>query len=278
MSLQVIKGGTPAELGTAEYIWVDGVGDFHSKTRVIGVYPGDKGLVPRIENWETHLHGELLYLEPCYYLPHPFNPQPAFLVLCEVWNPDGSPHKSNTRLRLRNFVKREGGRTISQVGFRQGLDHSRSTTDWKAAQDHLLRCIDAGVMLHSARICLEQGAWWYKVGRRDFDEGLGQNHPLTMCDHLVLSRFMLELAAREAGAELELGGLQGAVYFSTADIREDSDVAVACADVIRNTPTTWWTPVVSTRTGYLELRGLKPLFDPYPVVSHLMETLSQEPQ
>lgn len=275
MVFRVIDGGkTPAQLGTAEYIWVDGVGDFHTKTRVIGVFPGEGGLVPRIETWTTLYESQELRLEPAYYLPHPFNPMPAFLVLCWVFHPDGAPHEMNTRFRLRQLVTHEKGRSFTQLGFKQGFTGSGSVADWKAAQDHLLRCIDAGIMIHSARICLEQRSWWYKIGRRaDYDEGLGQNHPLTMCDHLLLSRYILEYASREADADLELGGPRGTLFFSTATLREEETALVVAADVARDLEEV---PDVFIREGRLEIRGLHPIFDPYPITVRLMEALSEE--
>ena len=146
MGLRVIDGGEPPELGTAEYIWSDSQGNFHTKTRVIPVFHGPEGAEPKIEPWTTQ--GAII--SPCYYIPNPYLPQPAYLVLCEVCDADNKPVSYNTRASLRALLHKEGGRTLSEWGFCQQYGTDEGLSGWKAAQDHLLRCVDASIRIVSS--------------------------------------------------------------------------------------------------------------------------------
>jgi len=279
MGLRVIDGGKAPQIGVAEYVWVDAIGDFHTKTRVIPVFEGEGGLVPQIEAWSASWRGERerILLSPCHYTVNPYMEQPSFIVLCEVRDPQDNPHKINTRHLLRKLIHREGGRSFSEWGFKQEFQGSlaiNSDKEWKAVQDHLLRCIDAGLMVHSARTCDEEALWNFKIGRRgDLDGPRGQDYPLLVCDHLLTTRFLLERASQENGAALELAG-EGVVYFSTAEMREDESVLHAAASVLSSvTPLRGWKPEICIREGYLEARGLKPAFDPYTATAFLLGTL-----
>src|SRR5258708_3609486 len=89
----------------AEYIWTDGqkpTAKLRSKTKIID------GPVRKLEDiplWgfdgssteQAEGHFSDCMLKPVYYVSDPINGEPNILVMCEVLNPDGTPHASNTR-------------------------------------------------------------------------------------------------------------------------------------------------------------------------------------
>jgi glutamine synthetase len=46
-------------------------------------------------------------LEPIKMYKNPIDPMGmSYIVLCEVMNPDGTPHESNTRAKLREIIEK----------------------------------------------------------------------------------------------------------------------------------------------------------------------------
>lgn len=98
----------------AEYIWMDGqrpTAKLRSKTKIIA------GSVRRLEdipNWgfdgssteQAEGHSSDCMLKPVYYIPDPVRKGDNILVMCEVLNPDGTPHVSNTRHILAKLVEK----------------------------------------------------------------------------------------------------------------------------------------------------------------------------
>ena len=109
----------------AEYIWIDGqkpVAKLRSKTKILeevikGYLTEDvselvkDGLLPKwgfdgssTEQAEGHFSDCMLV--PVFFVPDPVRGGENILVLCEVMNPDGSPHPSNTRAVLREVYEK----------------------------------------------------------------------------------------------------------------------------------------------------------------------------
>ena len=101
---------------TAEYIWLDGYSpepNLRSKVKIIREWQGNPKDVVFFPEWsfdgsstqqaEGHFSDRIL--KPIRVIPNPFdktffnhrNIPKSYLVLCEVMNPDGTPHKSNLR-------------------------------------------------------------------------------------------------------------------------------------------------------------------------------------
>src|SRR3989344_5944233 len=89
----------------AEYIWLDGrkpTAKLRSKTKVIN---GPVRAVADIPLWgfdgssteQAEGHFSDCMLKPVSFVTDPINKAPNILVMCEVLNPDGTPHPSNTR-------------------------------------------------------------------------------------------------------------------------------------------------------------------------------------
>jgi hypothetical protein len=227
MTLRVIDGGKDAKLSVAEYVWVAPDGNTLSQVKAVPAYEGEDGLVPEVRApWVV----DDIVLSPCFYTVDPFQPQPAFLVLCETRHPNGDSTAWNSRAKLREAVHHEGGRRLADWVFHQKV--WKEAAGWKPTQDFFLRCIDAGLMIRSA--CFDpKRLWWFQIGRRGggLDRPLGQNYTLEMCDHLVLARHLLKKAALERGLEDHINlAASNHVLFSTVEMREDPKVAKAVAD------------------------------------------------
>jgi len=95
----------------AEYIWIDGqrpTAKLRSKTKIIKLAMGPT----KIPDWgfdgssTEQAEGNFsdCMLLPAAFVPDPIRGESNILVMCEVMNPDGSPHPSNTRAILRELV------------------------------------------------------------------------------------------------------------------------------------------------------------------------------
>jgi glutamine synthetase len=97
-----------------EYIWLDGSDNpnFRSKTKVYG----DKGETTYPEwSFDGSSTGQATegedtdcILKPVFDVKDPFRGNPHRLVLCEVFNADGTPHETNKRHKLRETLESLG--------------------------------------------------------------------------------------------------------------------------------------------------------------------------
>jgi glutamine synthetase len=89
-----------------EYLWLDGYKpepNLRSKTKVMDLedYKGDMNVLPiwafdGSSTMQADGHSSDLLLQPCAIYPDPERNN-GWLVMCEVLNPDETPHASNTR-------------------------------------------------------------------------------------------------------------------------------------------------------------------------------------
>jgi len=206
-----------------EYIWLDGYKpdqNFRSKTKIIDMASFD-GDVSRLPIWafdgsstrqaEGNFSDLLLY--PVRSYPDPGR-RDAFFVLCEVYNPDGTPHESNTRNGLEDdpemWIGFEQEYVISvdgkPLGFPkdgypapQGQYYCAVGAGNVAGRDfvetHLDDCLDAGLSLSGINAEVLLGQWEYQV----FAKG-----SLKACDDLMISRYMLHRLGEFYGYKIDL--------------------------------------------------------------------------
>ena len=88
-----------------EYIWLDGYGNPRSKTKVTYQKKPEKIEDVEIPLWNYDgsstgqaegSHSEII-LKPQSVFPDPFRAGDSLMVLCDTYNPDMTPHSSNTR-------------------------------------------------------------------------------------------------------------------------------------------------------------------------------------
>ena len=100
-----------------EYIWLDGSEpqQLRSKTKIVSFKTSENN-ISHYSMWSFDGSSTLqakagkgqntdCLLKPVFVVDDPFRGNPHKLVLCEVLNPDGTPHKTNNRIKLAETVK-----------------------------------------------------------------------------------------------------------------------------------------------------------------------------
>ena len=91
-----------------EYIWIDSDGNTRSKIKIIQK-PNNQLTLEEISEWnfdgsstgQAEGKDSDIIIKPCSFYPNPFVDYiEGYLVMCDCWNKDGSPHVSNHRVKL----------------------------------------------------------------------------------------------------------------------------------------------------------------------------------
>ena len=104
----------------AEYLWIDGDANVRGKTRVLSTDVSERVLKssrPHLEipewNYDGSSTGQAdgsdseVIIKPCAVFNDPFRGNDNILVLCDTYYPDGTPHKTNTRIDALKIFERE---------------------------------------------------------------------------------------------------------------------------------------------------------------------------
>ena len=243
----------------AEYIWMDGhqpTQKLRSKTKIID---GPVTNLEQIPNWgfdgsstmQAEGHASDCMLKPVSFVNDPIRNGDNILVMCEVLNPDGSDHQSNTRAHLRKVVEKygdnepwfgieqeytffqgrsplgwpEGGYPAPQGPFYCGVG-ADEVFGRDIVEEHMEACITAGISISGINAEVMPGQWEYQVGP------IGA---LESGDQLWISRWLLYRIAEDYGVSATLhpkpikGDWNGAgahTNFSTKAMREDGGIKV----------------------------------------------------
>jgi glutamine synthetase len=216
----------------AEYIWLDGTlpsQSTRSKTRMVEVNDRDKLSLADFPKWnydgsstyQADGKNSDLFLEPVCFVNDPIRGGDNVLVLCEVFNPDGTPHKTNYRATLREVLNSGARKNDPWFGFEQEytLFQDNQPLGWPkggypapqgpfycgvgpnkvygrdVVETHSKACIDAGLMLYGINAEVMPGQWEFQIGHRGFNNETGD--PLTVSDHLWLARWLLHRVCEE---------------------------------------------------------------------------------
>ncbi|NCN42475.1 glutamine synthetase [bacterium] len=261
----------------AEYIWQDGTRPtqkLRSKTRIIAT---DDSLDVKLElfpEWSfdgssTNQAGggdSDCILQPVLFVRDPIRGPGNYLVLCEVYDPDGkTPHKTNNRAELRRVLDAGAAKTEPWIGFEQEytlLDGQRplgfpdvgfpapqgpyycgvgsdEAFGREVVEAHTEACIDAGIMIYGINAEVMPGQWEFQIGYRGVDSESAD--PLTVSDHTILARWLIFRIGEEFGVGATLhpkpvrGDWNGTgmhTNFSTAPMREASTGKAAMENAI----------------------------------------------
>lgn len=218
--------------GFAEYIWLDGAQptqQLRSKARVVGVprnpspadFPG-WGFDGSSTGQATGEDSDCL-LQPVRVARDPRRGAGSHLVLCEVLNPDGTPHASNRRAELRDILQAAGPEADPWAGFEQeytiydadrplgfpangypapqGPYYCSVGSDVafgrQLADAHAEACLAAGLMIYGINAEVMPGQWEFQIGTRGRTDEPAD--ALTMADHLWLARFLLHREGERFG-------------------------------------------------------------------------------
>ena len=233
-----------------EYLWLDGCSptQIRYKTKVVK----DFGRTDEAPVWgfdgssteQADGGSSDCVLKPVRVYPNPLESKSA-IIFCEVWNPDDTPHETNTRRKLEETLEDLESDIDEWVGYEQeytlyDLDTSKPY-GWpdvgepppqgdyycgrnigeKISREHLNACIDAGISICGTNAEVMLGQWEYQIGAG------GSIH---MSDDLWVARWLLERIAEKHEVVVSLhpkpisGDWNGAgchTNFSTKEMRED---------------------------------------------------------
>ncbi|MFI0722834.1 glutamine synthetase [Streptomyces sp. NPDC021224] len=243
----------------AEYIWIDGTtptAKLRSKTRILAdgaelpIWGFDGSSTNQAEG-----HASDRVLKPVASFPDPIRGGDDVLVLCEVFNIDGTPHESNTRAALREVAEKfadqeslfgieqeytffqgsrplgfpENGFPAPQGGYYCGVG-ADEIFGRPVVEKHLENCLAAGLGLSGINAEVMPGQWEFQVGPLS---------PLEVADHLWVARWLLYRTAEDFGISATLdpkpakGDWNGAgahTNFSTKAMREDYAAIIEAAE------------------------------------------------
>jgi glutamine synthetase len=248
-----------------EYVWLDGYKSKNTRSKVRYVewtMDSESGnmsresVLDRIPDWNfdgsstkqavTENSDIILVPVKVYHNPMEQSEMPSFIVLCETYNTDGSPHESNHRHQLENVLDSDIWFAVEQeytlmdvetdkpVGFskkenvqEQGEYYcgngGANVTNRFIVEQHAFACIQSGISIYgtNAEVLLSQ--WEYQ---------LNPNNAIDMADDLWVSRFLLQRICEDYGVYASFhpkpisGDWNGAgahINFSTEYMRENSD-------------------------------------------------------
>lgn len=204
----------------AEYIWIDGTeptAKLRSKTKAIDRFKGEE--TPTLASFpEWGFDGSSTNqapgdssdcaLKPVFFCEDPIRGEGNFLVLCEVFNADGTPHPTNTRAKLREAVAKHTEAPECWFGFEQEYTLFRGSrplgfpengfpppqgpyycgvgADEVMGRDlveaHMLACSKAGLKLSGVNAEVMPGQWEFQIGPATTLQG---------GDHLWIARWLL---------------------------------------------------------------------------------------
>jgi len=211
-------------LKICEYIWLDGdqpVCKIRSKTKVIHLSED-----PELEDFSVWsfdgsstkqaIGGDSdCLLKPVCFVRDSLADGGDYLVLCEVQDPDGSVHKSNTRSVLREALDKGGNKFEPWIGFEQEYtifkrnkplgwpEHgspapqgpyycgvgSEQIFGREIAVEHAHACIEADLIYYGMNAEVMPGQWEFQIGYRGI---LEKNiDALSICDHMWIARWLL---------------------------------------------------------------------------------------
>ncbi|MCX7126292.1 MAG: glutamine synthetase beta-grasp domain-containing protein [Gammaproteobacteria bacterium] len=211
-------------LSQATYIWLDGTEPTQTLRCKMRILEHSKGemVISDFPEWgfdgsstnQASGHDSDLILQPVFFTRDPLLDEGNYLVLCEVMNPDGTPHITNKRAKLRKLMG-EVAKQEPWFGFEQEYTLFRGTQPlgWpdrgypapqgpfycgvgadevfgrEMVEEHTQACIDANLMIFGTNAEVMPGQWEFQIGYRGISTESAD--PLTVSDHLWVARWLL---------------------------------------------------------------------------------------
>lgn len=203
----------------AEYIWIDAHGELRSKTKTISMngVPPEWGFDGSSTDQADGENSDCI-LKPVKYCSDPIRNLPCALVLCEVYNADGTPGKGNYRARAVDVYKKSKG-AIPMFGFEQEytLMKDDKYLGWKdekglkklpeqgpfycgvgegkeygseVGEIHMFGCLAAKLKWCGKNAEVMPGQHEFQIGPGD---------PIDIADDVWLARYLLQKVAQKRG-------------------------------------------------------------------------------
>ncbi len=205
-----------------EYIWLDGykpIQSLRSKTKIVNNFSGHLSDCPLWSfdgsSTEQAPGGSSdCLLQPVYCVPDPQRKN-AYLVMCEVLNPDGTAHESNARATIDDddndfwfgfeqeyFLWNPD--TDKPLGFPEGgfpgpqgpyycSVGAANNFGRQIVEDHLDACLEAGLNIEGINAEVATGQWEFQT----FAKGAKQAGDITW-----LARYLLERTGEKYGVAI----------------------------------------------------------------------------
>ena len=249
----------------AEYLWLDGkqpTQELRSKTRLLPFATNTTPTLSSFPNWsfdgsstyQAQGSQSDLILKPVCFCKDLLRGDTSYIVLCEVFLPNGNPHPSNHRKHLRSLMaKKEIAQQEIWMGFEQEYTFFKNSRPlgWpkkgtplpqgpyycgvgvnkvfgrSIVEEHLKLCQQAGLYLYGINAEVMPGQWEFQIGHRNQHTEISD--PLTVSDHLWIARWILFRVAENSRVTVSLdnkpvrGDWNGAgmhTNFSTKSMRE----------------------------------------------------------
>lgn len=261
------------EVSFAEYIWIDANFNLRSKTKVLKTTRVTMDDLPEW-NFDGSSTGQAegnysdVFIRPCKIYSDPFLKGNHVLVLCECLQDDSVPDKFNNRWKLVEAMKKYSdlkpwcGIEQEYVFFDR---HTKMPLGWKEynnpglggqgpyycgvggdrafgrkiAQEHLKKCVEAGIHIFGMNAEVMASQWEYQIGTSD---------PLTVADDLWMARYILNRITEDHECYADLhpkpflgdGNWNGSgchTNYSTQSMREKGGMEVmekACKEIQAN--------------------------------------------
>ena len=205
-----------------EYVWLDGYTpepNLRSKTKIVDTEPKSAADCPLwgfdgSSTQQAEGKNSDCTLKPVALYPDSTRLN-GYLVMCEVMNPDGSPHPSNFRATVEDvsdlwigfeqeyFFYEEGrplgfpeegfpapqGPYYTGVGYRNVGSTARALTE-----EHIDITLDAGINLEGINAEVAKGQWEFQI----FAKGSKK-----VCDDLWMSRYLIQRLCEKYGVDVE---------------------------------------------------------------------------
>lgn len=272
------KSAAIPEVSKVTYIWMDGATPRKLRCKeLIIARPTGKVTIDLFPNWgfdgsstyQAQGKDSDLVLKPVYFIRDPISSEHNFLVMCEVFMPDGvTPHETNSRAQLREVLTKkitekfdpwigfeqeytlfkgskpmgwpEGGYPAPQGPFYCGVG-SDEAFGRELVDKHTEACTRAGLMICGTNAEVMPGQWEFQIGYRNIS---GESaDPLTVSDQLWLARWLIYRLSEEFGITVSLhpkpvrGDWNGAgkhTNFSTIQTRDPKTGMKAIEAAIKN--------------------------------------------
>ena len=262
----------------AEYLWIDGTEPdpiIRSKARVIHFSKGKEVSLSDFPGWsfdgsstnQAAGNDSDCMLKPVSFVKDPIRGDGNYLVMCEVFMPNGEAHPTNTRAKLREVLEKGGAAHDPWIGFEQEytMFDGNIPLGWpeegfpgpqgpyycsagtgrvigrELVERHTKACLDAGIMLYGINAEVMYGQWEYQIGYRGV---VGESADvLNVSDHLIFARWLMERLSEDFGIGISLspkpikGDWNGAgnhSNFSTKSMRDPSTGQATIDSAIEN--------------------------------------------
>lgn len=224
-------------LRQATYIWLDGSTPqtLRSKDRILNLSSTPK--ISDFPEWgfdgsstNQAKQGESdLTLVPVYCTKYTHAQEDyRYLVMCEVFNANGTPHYTNKRAELRKLMENGAASHDPLIGFEQEyvLFRGLSPLGWPdrgypapqgpfycgvgadevfgrdLVEEHTQACLNAGLMIFGTNAEVMPGQWEFQIGYRDVAGETAD--PLTVSDHVWVARWLLYRIGEKYGISATL--------------------------------------------------------------------------